>query len=219
MLNPSYLIQSRHSIFYFRYPLGNKRVSVSLQTRCPKEALRLAKFLECHSAIIIKRMEREGMNHADIMAILKNFYAEMLEREKAKIDADGPLPKEKVTRIQDSLKQWGEVIEAGEDDIMGLLGVEYDKLEDDPTHSDLQSVMEHNGLTFAPDSKEYPAITLLSSIIEETGDGSLSGLRKFLQRCSNGKSPAARDMKELGIRYSASKGGRGNTGKFVKRGK
>lgn len=44
MLNPSYLIQSHHSIFYFRYPLGNKRVSVALHTRCPKEALRLAKF-------------------------------------------------------------------------------------------------------------------------------------------------------------------------------
>jgi len=52
MQNPSYLIKSRHDIYYFRYPLPVKqrgrqsRVVISLQTRCPQEALRLAKSLE-----------------------------------------------------------------------------------------------------------------------------------------------------------------------------
>jgi hypothetical protein len=121
MLNPSYLIQSRHSVYYFRYPLGNKRVSVSLKTRCPQEALRLAKFLEYHSVELIKHMEWQDMNHAEIMAILKNYYAEMLEREQGKIDKDGPLPKEKVTRIQENIEQWADIIEAGENDLVGLL--------------------------------------------------------------------------------------------------
>ena len=155
MLNPSYLIQSRHSIYYFRYPLGSKRISISLKTRCPKDALRLAKLLEYYSDICIRHMERQGMNHADIMIILKSYYAEMLEREKAKIDEAGPLPKDKVTRIQDSIHQWGEIIEADADDFVGLVGVEYENVEDDPMKKDLQQVMAHNGLTFAPDSKEY----------------------------------------------------------------
>ncbi len=96
MPNPSYLIQSRHRIYYFRYPLGSKRVCVSLKTRCPKEALRLAKLLDYHSSIIIKRMEWRGMNHADIMAILKSHYTTVLEHEKDKIDKDGPLSKERI---------------------------------------------------------------------------------------------------------------------------
>lgn len=155
MLNPSYLIQSRHNIFYFRYPLGQKRVCVSLNTRCPKEALRLAKFLEYHSAAAIKRMEREGMNHADIMAVMKTYYAALLEREKAIIDADGPMPKEKVARYRESLRLWGEIIEAGEDDVFGLLGVEPENPDDKPTKQDLKKIMDHTGLNFAPNSKEY----------------------------------------------------------------
>jgi integrase len=155
MLNPSYLIQSRHSVYYFRYPLGNKRVSISLKTRCPHEALRLAKFLEYHSVELIKHMEWQGMNHAEIMAILKSYYAEMLEREKDKLDKDGPIPKEKATRIQANIEQWGEIIEAGKNDLVGLLGAEYENPEDDLMQADLQQVMAHNGLSFAPDSKEY----------------------------------------------------------------
>lgn len=55
MQNPSYLIKSRHDVYYFRYPLPikgvsqEKRISISLKTRCPREALRLAKALEYHS--------------------------------------------------------------------------------------------------------------------------------------------------------------------------
>lgn len=64
MLNPSYLIQSRHNVYYFRYPLGNKRLCVSLKTRCRKEALRLAKMLDYHSAQIIKKMEWESASQS-----------------------------------------------------------------------------------------------------------------------------------------------------------
>jgi len=42
MQNPSYLIQSRHGIYYFRYPLPfnpSNRISISLGTRTPKIAL------------------------------------------------------------------------------------------------------------------------------------------------------------------------------------
>lgn len=96
MLNPSYLIQSRHNVYYFRYPLGNKRLCVSLKTRCPKEALRLAKLLEYHSTQLTKNIDWGSMDHADIMAMFRAYYAEVLERSKAKIDKEGLLPKQNV---------------------------------------------------------------------------------------------------------------------------
>ena len=102
MLNPSYLIKSRHDIYYFRYPLPieaqgkSNRVSISLKTRCPREALRLAKALEYHSVNLTEGMDLERMKHADIMLIFKSYYAEVLERGKSRIDEDGPLPKDNV---------------------------------------------------------------------------------------------------------------------------
>ena len=56
MQNPSYLIRSRHAIYYFRYPVAkcsDGKVSVSLNTRCPKEALRLSKILEYHAYMVM----------------------------------------------------------------------------------------------------------------------------------------------------------------------
>jgi hypothetical protein len=94
MLNPSYLIKSRHDIFYFRYPLPSKassRISISLKTRCPKEALRLANALAYHSSVLMEEMDFENMDHADVMSMMKNYYAGLLERRKAKIDAEGPM--------------------------------------------------------------------------------------------------------------------------------
>ena len=95
MYNPSYLIKSRHDIYYFRYPLPHKpssRVTISLQTRCPKEALLLSKVLEYHSIILVEQMDLELMDHAEIKAIMSSYYAEKLDEAKARIDKDGPLP-------------------------------------------------------------------------------------------------------------------------------
>lgn len=97
MRNPSYLIKSRHDIFYFRYPLPIKgldrvrRVNLSLKTRCPREALRLAKALEYHTSELIAELDMKHMDHAEIMALLKGYYAEVLERTKSKLDKSGPL--------------------------------------------------------------------------------------------------------------------------------
>lgn len=82
MFNPSYLIQSRHSIFYFRYPVGSQRVSVSLRTRCPKEALRLSKVLEYHGNALI---EREPLDDARIPDRLRRCFLEVLGTGSAAI--------------------------------------------------------------------------------------------------------------------------------------
>jgi len=95
------------------------------------------------------------MDHADIMAIFKSYYAEMLERVKAHIDREGPLPKENVANLQGNLREWGEIIADEADDLPELLGTEYENPSDDPMKKDLQAIMAHNGFTFALDSKEY----------------------------------------------------------------
>lgn len=154
MHNPTYLIQSRHSIYYFRYPLGNKRLSVSLKTRCPKEALRLANILEYHSALLIE-YGWGRMDHAEIMGMLKSYFAEVLERQRVKIDKDGPLPIEHVSRLKESLQEWTSCIESDVDDELELLGCELEGNEKNPLITYLDRVIDHNGVSLATDSKEY----------------------------------------------------------------
>lgn len=160
MRNPSYLIRSRHAIYYFRYPVpisGNAscRVSVSLKTRCPREALRLAKALEYYSGVLIERMDFNLMDHAEIMSIMKSYYAEVLERTKAKIDKEGQLSKEKVDSIVKYLQDLEAVIEEDYDDISEMIGAEYAAPEDDALQQDISKIMQEYDLFFSPDSREY----------------------------------------------------------------
>lgn len=123
MQNPSYLIKSRHDIYYFRYPLPVKqrgkqsRVAVSLQTRCPKEALRLSKTLEYHSLNLIEGMNFNHMNHADVMAMFKEYYSEVLDRAKTRIDDEGTLSKKRLLNIHNELSRIDELIDNDCDDI------------------------------------------------------------------------------------------------------
>lgn len=142
MYNPSYLIKSRHGIFYFRYPLPSgpsSRISISLKTRCPKEALRLAKSLEYHSSVLIEKMDLERMDHADIILIMRSYYTGLLEAKKAEIDRDGPLTKRRVQGIENILEELDEIIEDGEyDDPQEYYGYEHENPEAAPFKKDLQ---------------------------------------------------------------------------------
>jgi integrase len=159
MLNPNYLIKSRHDIYYFRYPLpvkvsGNDcRISISLKTRCPKEALLLAKALEYHSVNLLKEMSLSSMKHAEIMSIFKRYYAEILEKSKSRIDVQGQIPMDNITNIQKQLKEIDEIIEGNCDDIYELLGVEAS--QDHPIHQDLQAIIDKYQLDVSYDSSEY----------------------------------------------------------------
>lgn len=164
MLNPSYLIKSRHSIYYFRYPIPTKalenryRVSISLKTRCPKEALQLAKILEYHSLNLTKNMDLKQMNHSEIMSIFKDHYTEVLERCKQTIDTNGPLPQENINNIKRHLVQLEELIHDDSDDIYEKLGIDIKHPEENPTHKDLQAIMEKYRLDFPTESVEYKAM-------------------------------------------------------------
>lgn len=162
MYNPSYLVKSRHDVFYFRYPLPIKplqgqrspRLSISLRTRCPKEALRLANTLAYHSGNLMDKMDFESMNHADIMAILKSYYAEVLDKAKAGIDRNGPLDKQKVEGIRRYLEELDTAIADDSADFLEAVGVE---MEDgsNPLEDALNRIMERQGVSFAPESREY----------------------------------------------------------------
>lgn len=90
--NPSYLSKSRHDVYYFRYPFGNKRIKLSLHTRCPKQALRLAKALAYHSENILAGIDSERMDYAEAKAMIEASFAKELARQKGMIDRSGPLP-------------------------------------------------------------------------------------------------------------------------------
>lgn len=160
MQNPSYLIKSRHDVYYFRYPLPIKafkkerRISISLQTRCPREALRLAKALEYHSVIIIAGMNLERMDYVDILSILKSHYAEVLEELKTRINTKGRLPQKSVELFTEELRIIDELIKDESDDFLEMLGAEYENPEQSLDYK-LKEIMRKHGLDFEKDSEEY----------------------------------------------------------------
>jgi len=160
MLNPSYLIKSRHDIYYFRYPLpikaqsNSNRVSVSLRTRCPREALRLAKALEYHTLKLVKGLDLDTMNHADIMTLFKTHYASVLEGAKKGIDENGALPLQNARNVNNQIEMLEELINNECDDIGELYGL-IEEPEEKAIHKELVPIMEQQGVNFAIDSKEY----------------------------------------------------------------
>lgn len=84
MKNPSYLIRSRHAIYYFRYPVANHsngKISVSLNTCCPKEALCLSKILEYHVFMIMSKQETKELDYIEVKGIKQGkwtLFAEII---------------------------------------------------------------------------------------------------------------------------------------------
>ncbi len=163
MLNPTYLIKSRHDIYYFRYPVhpsargADKRVSVSLRTRCPKEALRLAKVLEYHGAVLMDRLDLQRMKHSEIVNILKRYFSESLAKFKERVDDSGPLAKDRVKVITEEMKQIGDMIAADCDDVLELYGCP-DEHGQSFTDRQVLKVMQSFDLDFDVESKEFSAM-------------------------------------------------------------
>lgn len=98
MLNPTYLTRSRHHIFYFRWPLPDafrqagrtSHIKLSLRTREPKEALRLANILGYHANDLITQKGIAQMNYYEIKQLLEDYFRDLLQHSKQKIDESGP---------------------------------------------------------------------------------------------------------------------------------
>ena len=101
MYNPSYLIKSRHDIYYFHYPLprhlysGQKelRISVSLKTRCPKEALSLANMLEYHGSLVVSELNGKRMDQSEIKKFFTAISLNFWKKEEAVLIELAPIPR------------------------------------------------------------------------------------------------------------------------------
>lgn len=95
---PTYLTRSRHSIFYFRYPLpallcprGQSRdIKLSLQTRDPKRALQTSRLLAYIGDTMTNEAVQNGISYAEIRSVLHRHFSECLRALKARIESTGP---------------------------------------------------------------------------------------------------------------------------------
>lgn len=93
----AYLSQSRHGVFYFRWPLTvapdpakRRTVRLSLRTRCPKVAGRLARDLSsCGQSLMLKRSLRD-MRYDELQKVLHSFFKSRLADMREGIAANGP---------------------------------------------------------------------------------------------------------------------------------
>ncbi len=120
---PAYLALSRHHVFYFRWPVpaflhpqGKARhIRLSLGTRDPKEALRLAKHLEYH-AMAIQGKLAVGMDYVEVQRILRDYFSKLLARRKEAIDKEGSLDAIEVASLQNTAGFLEQAISEGMDD-------------------------------------------------------------------------------------------------------
>ncbi|MCD2183590.1 tyrosine-type recombinase/integrase [Rhizobium sp. GN54] len=99
MLNPAYLAKSKNGIFYLRWPIPKQlhplskatTLKLSLRTRNPKNALRLSRPL----IQIGERLNQDGivgcMRYEALRALLTEHFRNLLEQQKAEIQAEGRL--------------------------------------------------------------------------------------------------------------------------------
>lgn len=95
----AYLSQSRHGVYYFRWPIPawlhpcRKRthVRLSLRTRCPATARRLSRALALAGQSRIEASCAQAMKYADIRQHVLDHFREMLERFKDGVNDSGPI--------------------------------------------------------------------------------------------------------------------------------
>ncbi len=151
MHNPTYLIRSRHNIYYFRCPLPDilheqgrtKYFKISLRTRDPKEALHLANCFAYHIENILMRYSVANMDHAEIILILKDYFYELLDEKRAEIRRDGPCYDE-VENLKKLSKQAEKAISEARNNI----------LPDEDISERLQPIIDRFGLDLSPDDYE-----------------------------------------------------------------
>jgi len=125
MKNPSYLILSRHNVYYFRWPMPQAirqagltgYLKISLRTRDPKEALQLANVLSYHAHVLTNSEIVKHMNYGDVIAELKEYFYELINEKKAEIHRTGPLGYDEVDRLVDEVKLASRAIEEERDEL------------------------------------------------------------------------------------------------------
>ena len=127
---------------------------MSLGTRCPKQALRLAKILEYHSAHILQKVDFTHMTHAEILSILKQHFKRVLESAQRLIDTEGTFTKEKVENLTAHLESLDSMVDKEHLDALDALGIERTP-EESIFFDEIQKIIKENDLSMPTDSKEY----------------------------------------------------------------
>jgi len=117
MRNPSYLVLSRHNIYYFRWPIPRQvrrhgktsHIKISLQTREPREALRLATILQDHAYHLLKHDWVLALDYMEVKRLVETHFIKVLEDHRRNIDRYSsllPLPIANLSNIgeQEQLK-------------------------------------------------------------------------------------------------------------------
>lgn len=110
MLIHAYLTRSRHSIFYFRWPLrlaaankGRRCIRISLQTRCPKRATVIARDLAAFGTSLERTGELNTMRHDELRKVVHSAFKARLAKMLDGIGADGPMSELALAPLQTSL--------------------------------------------------------------------------------------------------------------------
>jgi translation initiation factor 2 beta subunit (eIF-2beta)/eIF-5 len=106
--NPSYLLKSRHGVYYFRYPIPSsihpqmkrEALQVSLKTMCRKEALACSarlRYAVCH---LITYLESMPVDYIEKKQLIQKCFKDMLEADRAEMHKGGLLSTEEVTQSE-----------------------------------------------------------------------------------------------------------------------
>jgi hypothetical protein len=95
----AYLCTSRHGIFYFRFPIpmdchptgGRGHVKISLGTREPRTATRLARLLAVAAQSILSAPKVLAMRYDAIREHVRDHFGQLLRKFRERCDAKGPV--------------------------------------------------------------------------------------------------------------------------------
>ena len=122
MGNPVYLTQSRHAVWYFRWPLPKSLhphgrasdIKVSLETRDRREALRLARSLGYLGETLTAQGTASGMRYEDLRATLTKHFAQSLANKKAQIAEHGRLDPISLASLRNGADAAQQALDTGE---------------------------------------------------------------------------------------------------------
>ena len=133
---PSYLTTSRHGLHYFRFPIPSRLhperkqscIRLSLDTRCPREALHIARMLGYAGDQLMRQTGINRMDYQTIREVLHEHFKGMLERHKQRLAVHGRLSPLDATALQnsrafavDALKTHDYSIMGNDNQIAGLI--------------------------------------------------------------------------------------------------
>ncbi|HVZ00966.1 MAG TPA: DUF6538 domain-containing protein [Dongiaceae bacterium] len=149
------LSSSRHGVWYFRFPIPvtlhpqhrRSDVKVSLRTRDPGEALRLARWFGQIAGAVTERGALIGMRYDEIRAALRKHFERLLADHKAQIAERGRLG----VLDRQALANGGAFAHQALQDGTGAPGLAWDDAEVDRLAS-------HLGLSLKPQSADFATL-------------------------------------------------------------